>query len=176
MGFGRGYRMENQLSKRCLESLAILFFFSCKVMSDSLRPHGLQHARLPCPLSPWVCLNLCPLSWLCYLNISSSATLVSFCLQSILASGSFPISGLSSWGDQSIGASASFLPMNVQGWFLLGLTSLISLLSKELLRDFSRSQDLLWYVHLSGGQGSLACCTPWTHRVLHNLVTEQQFI
>ena len=135
MGFGRGYRMENQLSKRCLESLAILFFFSCKVMSDSLRPHGLQHARLPCPLSPWVCLNLCPLSWLCYLNISSSATLVSFCLQSILASGSFPISGLSSWGDQSIGASASFLPMNVQGWFLLGLTSLISLLSKELLRS-----------------------------------------
>ena len=105
-------------------------------MSDSLRPHGLQHARLPCPsLSPRTCSNSCPLSWLCYLNISSSATLFSFCLQSFPASGSFPMSGLFSWGDQSIRASSSILPVNVQGWFPLGLTGLISLLSKELLRS-----------------------------------------
>ena len=98
-------------------------------MSDSLKPHGLQCARFPCPsLCPGVCSDSCPLSRWCHLTISSSATLFSFCLQSFPASGSFPMSQLFTSGGQSIGvsASASVLPMNIQGWVPLGLTSLIS--------------------------------------------------
>ena len=99
-------------------------------MSDSSWPHGLQHAGPPDPsLSPRVCSNSCRLSrhW-CYLTISSSATLFSFCLQSFLASRSLPMSWLFASGGQSIGTSASapVLPMNIQGWFPLGLTGLIS--------------------------------------------------
>ena len=104
---------------------------SRSVMSDSLQPHGLQHDRLPCPsLSPWVCLNSCPLSQWCHPTISSSVT--PFCLQS--TSGFFSMSQLITSGDQSIGASvlASVLPMNIQGWFPLGLTGLISLMFKGL--------------------------------------------
>ena len=75
-----------------------IFQFSRSVMSDSLRPHGLQHARLPCPpVSPGVCSNSCALSWWCCLTISSSVTLFSFCLQSFPASGSFPMSWLIRW-------------------------------------------------------------------------------
>ena len=96
-----------------------------------LPPHGLQHSRLPCPsLFPRVCSNLCPLSWWCHPTISSSVTLFS-CPQSFPASGSFPMSRLFASGGWSIGASASVLPMNIQGWIPLGLTSLTSLLSKE---------------------------------------------
>ena len=96
-------------------------------------------ARLPCPsLSPRVCSDSCPLSWWCYLTILSSAALF-FCLQSFPASGSFPVSQLFSSGDDSIGASASVLPVNIQGWFPLGLTGLISLLYKGLSRVFSRT-------------------------------------
>ena len=92
-------------------------------MSDSLRPHGLQHARPPCPsLSPRVCLNSCPLSRWYYLTTSSSAALFSSCPQSFPASGSFPMTQLFASGSQSIGASASVLPMYIQGWFPLGLT------------------------------------------------------
>ena len=88
---------------------------------------------LPCPsLSPEVCSNSCPLSQCCYLTISSSAALFSSCLQSFPASGSFPMSWLFTSGGQSIGASASVLPMNIQDWSPFGLTSLISLLSKGL--------------------------------------------
>ena len=110
------------------------------VVSDSLRPHGLQHARLPCPsLSPRVCSNSRPLSQWCHPTISSSAAPFSSCLQSFPASGFFPMSQLFTSGGQSIGASASasFLPMNIQGWLPLGLTGLISLLSKGLSRVFS---------------------------------------
>ena len=109
-------------------------------MSSSLWPHGLQHARLPCPsLSPRVCSNSYPLSQWCYLTISSSTALFSFCLQSFPASGSFPISWFFSPGGQSSGASASasVLPMNIQGWFPLRLTGLMALLSKGLSRVFS---------------------------------------
>ena len=105
-----------------------------------LQPHGLQHARLPCPLpSPGVCSNSCPLSHWCHPTISSSVIPFSSCLQSFAASGSFPMSRLFTSGSQSIGvsASASVLPVNIQGWFLLGLTSLISLQSKGLSRVFS---------------------------------------
>ena len=106
-------------------------------MSDSLRPHGLQHARLPClSSSPRVCSNSYRLSFWCHPTISFSATLFSFCLQSFPASESFPMSQLFPSGGQSIGASASVLPVNVQGWFPLGLTGLI-LQSKGLSGLFS---------------------------------------
>ena len=107
-------------------------------MSNSLRPHGLQHARLPCPsLSPKLCSNPCPLNQWCYLT--TSATPFSFCYQSFPASGSFPVSQLSKSGGQSIGtsASASILPMNIQGWFPWGLTGWISLQSKGFSKVFS---------------------------------------
>ena len=111
--------------------------FSHSVMSDSLWPHGLQHTRLPCHLpSPGVCSNLCPLSQWCHPTISSSVVPFSSCPQSFPASGSFQMSQLFASGSQSIGASAS-APMNIQGWFPLGLTGLISLLSKFVTVAFS---------------------------------------
>ena len=111
-------------------------------MSDSLLYHELQDARLLCPsLSPEVCSNLCPSSRWCHPAISSSVTPFSSCPQSFPASGSFPMSRLFTSGGQSIGASASaaVLSVNIQGWFPLGLTGLISLLSKELSRVFSNT-------------------------------------
>ena len=89
-----------------------------------LLPYGLRLSKLPCPSRcPRVCSNLCPLSWWCYLTISSAATPFSFCLQSFPISGFFPVSRLFTLGSQSTGASASasVLPMTIQGWFLLGL-------------------------------------------------------
>ena len=124
-------------------------------MSDSLQPYGLQHSRFLCPtLSLRVGSNLCPLSWWCYLTISSSATFFSFCFQSFLASRSFPLSRLFLSGGQSIGAStlASVLSVNIQGWFPLGLTGLISLLSEGLSRVFSSTID--WKHKFFGAQPS----------------------
>ena len=109
-------------------------------MCHSLQPHGLQHARLPCPsLSPGVCSNSCRSGQPCYLILLSSVTHFSFCLHSLPASRSLPVSQLFASDSQSIGtsASASVFPMNIQGWFPLGLTGFISLLSKGLLRVFS---------------------------------------
>ena len=109
-------------------------------MSNYLWPNELQHARLSCPsLSPGVCPNSCPLSQWCHPTISPSVTLFFFCLQSFLSLGSFPVSWLFSSGGQSIrvSISASVLPMNIQGWFPLRLTSLNSLLSKALSKVFS---------------------------------------
>ena len=109
-------------------------------MSDSLQPPWLQHTRLPCPpLSLGICSNSCPLSPWCHPTISSSVTPFSSCSQSFTASMSFSMSWLFTSGGQSIGASvsASVLPVNIQGWFPLGLTSLISLLSKSLLQHHS---------------------------------------
>ena len=94
----------------------MLLLFSRSVVSDFLWPHGLQHARLPCPSpSPGVCSDLRPLSRWCHPTISSSVTLFSSCLQSFPASGSFPVSQLFASGGQSIraSASASVLPMNI---------------------------------------------------------------
>ena len=108
-------------------------------MSNSLQPHGLQNACLPClSLSPRVCSNSCPLSWWCHPTISSSATLF-FCLQSFLAFGSFPTSQLFTSDGQSSGASASasVLPMHIPGWFPLRFTGLIPLRSEGLSRFFS---------------------------------------
>ena len=104
-------------------------------MSDGLRHHALQHTRLPCPsLSPGACSNSCQLSQRCHPTIPSSVAIFSSCLQSFPASGSFPMSWFFESGGQHIGApaSASVLLMNIQDWFPLGLTSLISLLSKGL--------------------------------------------
>ena len=113
--------------------------FSHSVVAHSLRPHGLQHTRFPCPSpSPEVCSNSSPLSWWCYPTISSSVVLFS-CLQSFPASESFPMSWVFTSGGQSFGdsASASVLPMNIQDWFSLGLTGLNSLQSKGLSSVFS---------------------------------------
>ena len=98
-----------------------------------------KHLRLPCPsLSSGVCSNSCPLSWWCYLTVSSSA-ISFFCLQSFPGTGSFPMSQLLTSSGQSVGASATDLPMNIQDWFPLGLPGLISLQSKGLSGVFSSS-------------------------------------
>ena len=115
---------------------------SRSVVSNSLRPHGLQHARLPSPLpTPRACWNSCPLSQWRHPNISSSVIPFSSCPQSFPASGSFPMSQFFASGGQSTGASASasFLPVNIKDWFPLGLTGLISLQSKGLSRVFSNT-------------------------------------
>ena len=109
--------------------------FSCSVISNSLRPHRLQHARLPCPSpTPGAYSNSCPLSWWCHPTVSSSVAPFSSCLQSFPASGSFPMNQFFTWGGQSIGvsASASVLPMNIQDSFPLGWNGWISLQSKGL--------------------------------------------
>ena len=117
-----------------------LFAQSCSVMSDSLTPHGLQHARLLCPsISPGICSNSCQLSQWCYSIISSSVTLFPFNLSQNLS--------LCQWVSflhqvaKRIGASASLsvLPKYFQGCFLLRVTGVISLLSKWLSRVFSNS-------------------------------------
>ena len=108
--------------------LALLLLFSCSVISDSLQLHGLQHIRLPCPLlSPRVYLDSCPLSQRYHPTISSSVIPFTSCLQSFPASESFPVSWLFTLSAQSIGASASVLPINIQHCIPLGLTDLISL-------------------------------------------------
>ena len=116
--------------------------FSHSVVSDSLRPHELQHSRPPCPSPiPGVYSNSCPLSQWCHPTISSSVIPFSSCLQSFPASGSFPVSQFFTSDGQSIGVSAStsVLPMNIQHWFPLGWTGWISLLSKGLPRVFSNT-------------------------------------
>ena len=114
--------------------------FSRSVVSDSLWPHELQHARPPCPSpTPGVYSDSC-LSW-CHPAISSSVVPFSSCPQSLPASESFPMSQLFAWGGQSIGVSAlaSFLPKNTQDWSPLGWTDFISLQSKGLSRVFSNT-------------------------------------
>ena len=116
--------------------------FGHSVMSDCLQPHGLQHARLPCPSpTPRAYSNSCPSSWWCHPTISSSVVPFFPCLQSFLASGSLPMIQFFTSGGQSTGASASasVLPGNIQDWFPLGLTDLISLQSKELSRVLSNT-------------------------------------
>ena len=116
--------------------------FSHSVMSDSLQPHGLQHARPPCPSpTPRVYSNACPLSCCCHPTISSCVVSFSSHLQSFPASGSFQMSQLFTSDGQSIGISVltSVLPMNIQDWLPLGWTGWISLQFKELSRVFSKS-------------------------------------
>ena len=114
--------------------------FSCSLVSDSLQPHGLQRARPPClSPTPKACSNSCPSCCWCHPTISSSVIPFFSCLQSFPASGSFPVSQFFTSGGQSIGLSASVLPMNIQDWFPLGWTGWISLLSKGLSRVFSNT-------------------------------------
>ena len=113
--------------------------FSCSIVSNSLWPHEPQHARPSCPSpTPGVYPNSCPLSRWCHPIISSSVAPFS-CRQSFPASASFPVSHFFTSGGQSIGVSASTsaLPVNIWGWFPLGSTGLISLLSQRLSRMFS---------------------------------------
>ena len=117
-------------------------FSHCSVMLDSLWPHGLQHARLPClSPSPGACSNSCPLTQWCHPTISSSVVPFSSCLQSFPASGSFPRSQSFTSGGQSIrvSVSTSVLPMNTQDWSPLGWTGWISFQSKGLSRVFSNT-------------------------------------
>ena len=116
--------------------------FSHSVMSNSLWPHGLQHASFSLPSSnAWVCWTSCPSSQWCHSTISSSVIPLSSCPQSFPASGSFHMSQLFTLGGQSIGVSASgsVLPVNIQTWFPLGWTGWLSLQSKGLSRVFSNT-------------------------------------
>ena len=116
--------------------------FSRSVVSDSLRPHELQHARPPCPSpTPRVHSDSRPLSQWCHPAISSSVVALSSCPQSVPASESFPMNQLFAWGGQSTGvsASASVLPKNTQGWSALEWTGWISLQFKGLSRVFSNT-------------------------------------
>ena len=138
-------------------------------MSHSFQPHELQHTRLPCPsLSPRVFSNSCPLNRWCHPTISSSVTHFSFCPQSFLASGSFPLSWLFESGGQSIGASASasVLPMNIQGWLPLELTGLISLLTKGL----SRALSTVWKHQFFSAQTSF-----WSNSPIHDYWKNHSF-
>ena len=115
------------------------FQFRRSVMSDSLRSHGLQHARIPCPSQiPGVYSNSCPLSRWYHPAISSSVVPFSPCPQPLQTSGSFPMSQFFTGGGQSIGASASasVLPMNTKDLFPSGWTDWISLQYKGLSRVF----------------------------------------
>ena len=97
--------------------------FTRSVVSDSLWPHELPHAWPPCPSpTPRACSDSCPLSWWCHPTISSSVVPFSYRLPCFLASGSFPMNQVFALGTQGIGASPSVVPMNVKGWFPLGLT------------------------------------------------------
>ena len=112
------------------------------VMSNSLQPHKLQHARPPCPSpTPGVHSDSCPSSQWCHPAISSSVVPFFSCPQSLPASGSFPMSQLFAWGGQStrVSALASFLPKNTQDWSPLERTGRISLQSKGLSRVFSNT-------------------------------------
>ena len=120
------------------------FFCCCSVIQScsTLWPHGLQLARLPCPSrSPRACSNSCPLTRWCHPTISSFVISFASCLLSFPESRSFPMSQLFASGGQSMGASASapVLPTNIQDWFPLGLTGLISLQSKGHSRVFSNN-------------------------------------
>ena len=145
------------------ESVVVIQPFSCVQLFEI---HGLQHTRLPCPsLIPAVWANSCPLSWWCHPAISSSLTSFSSCPQLFPASASLPMGWLFASAGHSIGASASasVLPMNIQDWFPLGLTGLISLQSRGLSRVFcnttvQKHQFVGTYpLHCSGLENSVDC-------------------
>ena len=154
-------------------------------MSESLQPHGLQHARPPCASpTPGVCSNSCPWSWWCHPTISSSVIPFSSCLQSFPVAGSFQMSQFFTSGGQRIGASdsASVLTKNIQDWFPLGLTGLISWQSKGLSRVFSNTtvqkhqffsaQGIgYFYWWYTTRQGSLS---PWLRRALWRCRGQEQ--
>ena len=151
----------------CTHTHVYIYQFSHSVVSDSLWPRGLMRARPPCPApTPRACSNPCPSSWWCHPAISSSVTPFSSFLHSFPASGSFPKSQFFASGGQSIGASAaaSVLPMNIQGWFPLGLTGLIALQSKELSSVF---RTTIQKHQFFGAQPSL-----WSNSHIHTWLQE----
>ena len=149
-GRGRGYG--ELVFKEDRVSVSFQFSsvqFSHSVMSESLRPHELQHARPPCPSpTPGVHSDSCSSSRWCHPAISSSVIPFSSCPQSLSASASFPMSQLFSWGGQSTGVSAlaSFLPKKSQGWCPSEWTVWISLQSKWQFRKVKNSTDAWWWV------------------------------
>ena len=139
--------------------------FNCLVMSDSLWPHGLQHARLPCPSpTPGAYSNSYALSWWCHPTVSSSVIPFFSCFQSFPESGSFLMSQLFISSGQSIGASssASVLPLNIQCCFLLGLTGWISLQP----RDSQESSPALQFKSINSSVLSLL--NGPTHTSIHD--------
>ena len=148
-----------------------LLLFSCSVVSDSLWPHGLHQARLPCPSpSLGTCSNSCLLSQWYHPTILSSVVPFPSCLQSFPPSRSFLISQLFSSDGQSIGTSAlaSVLLMNIQDWFPLGLTGLISLQSKGLSRVFSN--------HVSSKARIFWCSAVFMVQLSHPYMTTEKTI
>ena len=155
-----------------------MLLFNHSVVSDSLQqPHGLQHVTHPCPSpSPGAYSHSCPLSWWCHSTISFSVIAFFFCLQSFQASGSFLMNQLFTSGGQSIGALASVLPVNIQGWFSLGLTGLISLQSKGLSRVFLPT--LHWYNYQKQGvikklfwpRSKSTIYSEWVNCLIHVLI------
>ena len=146
-------------------------------LTNSLQPHGLQNARLPClPLFPRVYPNSCPSSRWCHPTISSSVVPFSSCLQSSPASGSFLMSQFFASGGQRIGvsASASLLPVNIQDWFPLGWSGLVSLLSRDSqesspaaqFETINSSRYLIFFKvteeGVDGWDGWMASPTQWT--------------
>ena len=125
------------------------FILFSSVQFSHLQPHGLQHTRPPCSLpTPGVYSNSHPLNWWCHPTISSSVIPISSCFQSFPASGSFPVSQFFTSGGQNIGASAtaSVLPMNIQGWFPLGWTGLrVQGTLKCLLQHHHSKASILWH-------------------------------
>ena len=149
----------------------LLLLFSVSVVINALWPPWTAATRIPRPQpSPRACSNSCPLNWWCHPTISSSVTPFSSCLQSFSATRSFSISGLFTSGGLSIAVSAStsILPMNIQGLFPLGLTGLISLLSKGLSKI---SSTTYWKYLISVGQLS-----SWSKSHIHTYYwTNQSF-
>ena len=147
----------------------LLLLFSRSVMSDSLRPHELQHANLSCTSrSPGVCSNSCLLSRWCHPIISSSVVSFPFYLQSFQASGPFSVSEFFTSGAQSIGVSAStsVFPINIQDWFPLAWTGWISLQSKGFSRVFSNMTVQKY--QFFGAQSSL-----WSSSHIHAWLLEK---
>ena len=143
----------------------LLLLFSHSVMSNSFRPHGLQHARPPCPSkSPKVCPSSFPFHQWCHPAISSSDAIFSFCPQSFPASGTLPMSQLFTSDDENIGASASasVLPMNIQDWFPLDWLVWSPCCPRDFLESFSAPQfkaSILWCSAFFTVQLSQPCMT-----------------
>ena len=135
VGYSTWGHKESNMPEQLTLTLSVQF--SCSAMFNCLWPHGLQHSRLPCPSpTPGTYSNSCPSSQWCHPTISSSVVPFSSCLQSFPPSGSLPMSHYFASGGQNTGASdpESVPPKNIQDWFPLGFTGLISLQSKGLLR------------------------------------------
>ena len=147
----------------------LVLLFSHQVVSDSLWPHELQHVRLPCPsLSPWVWSDSCELSQWCHPTMLFSVSPFSSCPQSFPASGSFPMSQLFTPDGWSIAtsASASVLPKNIQDWFPLGLTGLISLFNTLLSTNRNGFGPWCnWHVQLDNSY-----CTEWIGFIVMSLM------